>query len=759
MRRRELVSSVAGGLAVCVAILGVGAAFRSIQATVAALATAALVPLLLSRRVSARRSPLIVLITLATALTFLQLLPLPATMIAALDPVGSALRDDGAALMDTSPWQALSMDAPGTLRAACFLAILLAIAVVTTRLAVTERGRFKILGAIAIMCGLTAVIVGIHELLGARKLYGLYEPAQAHPTVLGPLLNENHLGALMAMGATISLGLSLYGRQDSRLRILWVAICAGCAMVALLTESRGATLALIGGAVVAGGVLVGQRLFAERRRERAPFATTSLPIGIVITAAMVLVIYVSAGGVSEELARTSFDEIHQPRSKIAIWRSSLALVEESPWVGVGRGAFEPAFTRHHPAAGLNSFSHVENEYLQAIVDWGVPGAILLSIVVGWVIVICFRRWSDGPLAAAALGVMTVAAIHGAVDFGTELLGIAAPLVAVIATASYVPLREAKGRALTIARFKIALLALALLVSAGLLLSRWTTSLSEAHEQIAPSTKVQLDNIREHIENHPLDYYGFARAAEVLQERDDPRRVLLLNHALRLHPNHPALHLAAARMLVRAGRNDQATIEYSLAIRTTSRLQPLLSEIAKRLTLDQAARAIPTDTPYLTTITKVLEDLQRPDIATSWLVRVLDVREENLEACEWLYSRAVRAKDLGAALAASARCRQAAPSYEARVRLARLLTSEDRRDAARAVVREVETWPGRIDTKVDGWLVRCDTYMVPERWEDAKRCLRRLEAMPDLNASQRRQLESRFEKVEEIKRGSSAPSTP
>lgn len=759
VRTRELTSAIASGIAICVAVLGVGGAFRSIQSVVAVLAAAAVLPMILSRRVAARRSPLIVLLGLALALTCFQLAPLPAGIIAALAPVTAALRDDGAALMNTSPWQALTMDAAGTLRAACFFVILLALAFVAIRLAATERGRFRILGAVAAVCGITAGVVGIHELLGATELYGLYAPSQAKPSVLGPLLNENHLGALMAMGAMIAFGLALYGMQPSRLRALWLVVCAGCAVVAMLSQSRGAVLALFGGAVVTAGALAAQRLFADRRRERAPFATTSLPIGVVIAATMVLVVYMSSGGVTEELARTNLDEIHQPRSKIAIWRSSVALVEESPWVGVGRGAFEPVFTRHHAAAGLNSFSHVENEYLQAIVDWGIPGAILLAIVLGWLVVTCFHRWNDGPLAAAALGATTVAAIHCAVDFGVELLGLAVPLVAVLATLTYVPLREATGRRLQLAKLERAVLVVALLASAGLLLTSRTESLAEAHRRIAPPRRVDISEIVEHVERHSLDYYGFARAADLLAGRDDPRRVLLLNHALRLHPSHPTLHLAAARMLLRAGRPDQATIEYALALRTTSKLQSLLSEVASRLTADQAARAIPTDTPYLSTITKILEELQRPDIATKWLMRVLDVRTENLEACEWLYTTAIRAKYLDAALTASSMCKQAAPSYQARVRLAKFLVSENRLDAAREVVRGVEAWPGRIDIKVDGWLTLCDTYFEPSKWDEAKRCLRRLDTLPDLPARQRRELQSRFDRLDELQRTSSPSSTP
>src|SRR6185369_6190725 len=112
-----------------------------------------------------------------------------------------------------------------------------------------------------------------------------------------------------------------------------------------------------------------------------------------------------------------------------------------PWVGVGRGAFEAAFTRVHPASGLASYSHLENEYLQAVVDWGVIGALALGLLAIWVAVAAVKRWRDGPLAAGALGALTVVAIQSNVDFGVEFLGLAAPMTAVAAALTYVPLRE------------------------------------------------------------------------------------------------------------------------------------------------------------------------------------------------------------------------------------------------------------------------------------------------------------------------------
>src|SRR5690606_33741716 len=97
--------------------------------------------------------------------------------------------------------------------------------------------------------------------------------------------------------------------------------------------------------------------------------------------------------------------------------STTSLVEESPWAGIGRGAFEPVFTRVHPGAAFHSFSHVENEYLQAVVEWGIPGSVFLFLSALWFGITAARRWHQGPLAAGALGAITAVALQSTVDFG------------------------------------------------------------------------------------------------------------------------------------------------------------------------------------------------------------------------------------------------------------------------------------------------------------------------------------------------------
>jgi O-antigen ligase/tetratricopeptide (TPR) repeat protein len=750
MRRREWLSAAFGLAAAATAVLAIGGALRWTQALVALLVAGGLVPLAWSRRTLDRRSPLVAVLAVPLVLTAIQLLPLPAGWLEALAPVGDGLRDDGAALVGTEPHRAITLDAPGSLRALCFFAILLGVASIALRLSLTERGRYRVLAGVAALCGATALVAALHEVLGATALYGLYAPVQASPAVLGPLLNGNHLGGLMAVGAVLGAGLVMYRNQRGWVRATWALVTAGCAAVALATLSRGAALALAGGGLVTVAILIGQRLRADprRRRRRDQLLTSSLPIGVVAVCGLVIVVYTSAGGVGRELGDTSLSELSAEQSKFGAWRSAARLVEESPWLGIGRGAFEPAFTRVHPPSALQTASHAENEYVQAVVDWGIAGAILCALAACWFALVAIRRWHDGPLAAGALGALAVIAVQSVVDFGVELLGVAVPVVAIAATLAYAPVREPGPRGVLRARALRIAHALALAAAAALLLADTTTSVAEDHQALADrGAPITLAELAAPLERHPLDYFLYGLAAEAMIRDGDPRAIRTLNHALALHPTHVGLHRMAARLLYRGGHDAQAALEYAAAMRGTRAPQALLREVLLAFKDPAtAARAIPTDVQQLDVIVRALVQLERIDVATVWLSQLLKLRPKDAHACELLYALSMRGGDLAAAEATGRHCVEIAPSRQSRLALARVLFQKGAFAEVIRQLHDVSRWTGRVDEIGAAWLLLCDAHRGLARWDDAVRCLRRLDASGYVER-RRGEISTRIEKIE------------
>lgn len=751
MRTRDVITGAATVFALGLCVFALGGALRWTQAAVAACLAVAVAAQITSRRVFDRRPPLILALGVGAMLSVLQLLPLPAGLRAALSPEAEALRVRGAEIAEVRPWAGSSMDAPATLGAVCLLLILIATAFVALRWAASDRRRTQIVWVVAAACGLVALVVGLHELFGANRLYGFYTPRQSRPTVLGPFLNENHLGGFMALGAILSLGLAWEPRVRVVMRVLAVVNGLACLAVLLGTGSRGAALSLVAGGALTAAILLTQRLQPDRDTDRSTrrqrVMMVSVPIGIVATCTLLLVVYGSATGVAQQLANTSVSELSEPRSKFAAWRSATMLIEEAPWLGVGRGAFESAFTRVHPASAYATFSHAENEYLQGIVEWGLPGALLIAAGLAWVAARALRRWHKGPGAAGSLGALTALAIQSNVDFGVELLGLAMPAVMLAASLTYAPLRDRPGphrRRSILAR---AALVAALLVACGLLLSTWTRTLADDREAAADVRDPEV--LRTSIERHPLDYLAYAQLGQALLSARDGEGVRFLNHALMLHPTHAGLHAIAARLLVRMKRYDQAAGEYREAIRVATDPRPLVREMAGAL--PEAAHvlaAIPVDTRRGELVVRTLQDARRTDVAVAWLEGVLAAHPLDSLGCELLLRVTTESRRVGDAQIAARHC-NGAWTVKQRTTVAKVMVDGGAFESARQILADVARWHGRIDDIGAAWMLLCSSHEGLQQWDTSIQCLRTLELHMGMSA-RRDEIQARITRLEKAR---------
>lgn len=712
---------------------------------------------ILSRRGFERWPPLLVLLFAACAWTLVQWLPMPAGLVEALSPTLQGLRADGADVAGTSPMTSLSMDPPSTLRAFTFFMTLSGIAMIALRLAIHERGRYWLAAGVAITCGLVAIVTGIHQLFGLTSLYGLYTPKQGAPLLMSPLLNTNHLGCLMAVGALTSLGLFAYPKQSSIRRAGWIFSGVACVVVIMATLSRGAVIGFAVGLLVVLFGLLAQRLQSlndgsRKRRER--FFATTLPIAVMITCGLVVAVYLGANTVMQQLEKTSLDEVHAPTSKFAAWKSTVTLIEESPWVGVGRGAFESSFTRVHPASAFATFASPENESIQAIVEWGIPATIILGVLAAWMLLRGLRRWNEGPIAAGAIGAIVAVLFQSNFDFGLELLGVALPVTILLAILTYVPLAEASPTKQLRLRSVRAAHLLAVVAAVPLLWSPLTRIVDEDHGALSDSAT--HDEILSAVAAHPLDYYGFALLARERLRTSEAEAVRTLNHALRLHPTHAGLHWMAARLLNHTTRKDQAQAEYSTALRYSTDLYPILSELSRTSSVDDAARAIPIELNLDLTV-RTLNELDKPALLVRWLERVVTYTSD-LRAAELLFTLAMQAKEYNAAeLAARRRC-ETYRSKRCQLELAQVLALRGDHAAVLEALSDVMTWRGRIDDQLPAWYLFCDSYVALKKYSDAKDCIRRLDAS-GLVKTNEPDVVRRREEIKRLELGSAAPPAP
>jgi tetratricopeptide (TPR) repeat protein len=681
MRRRDAGAILVIAVTVTTGLAALGGAPRWAACLTAGLGLCCALPYALSQRRIAvwARAPLLALLGAAALATALQLVPLPAAVVAGLAPMRHALGVDTAAALDASApgWLPLSYDWPATLLALATLVGLLGLAYAATRVAAEPRGRLWLVRIVA-AAGVAMAVCGlVHRALGLDALFGVYQPAYATPAYPAPLLNDNHLAGFLSLTAPLALALAVVSTGVARLG--WVAGLTAIAATNLLVASRGGAISLAAGLAAAVAVLVVQRRRGPGQRVAR---AVLIPAAIVVACGVVLVSVLATDRIRDELARTSMAELDDPHSKFGVWRASVVLASENPWTGVGRGAFEPAFTRLHES-GTKTYSHVENQYLQAVVDWGVPVAAGLLALALWLARASVRRWNGGPIEAGALAALLTLAVHSIADFHLELPGVAVAAIAVLAvlmpatpaSASRAPRQRRRLRPRPWTWRVPALAAGAAVVAlaaspAGQTARQGQAELEavlaraaahDARNDGAAATREGARAIalgRALVARHPSDYLLAGLLARAYFRQRDPEAVRWINRAMALNPKHPDLHVLAARMLLAAGRRQQALVEYSLALRYTLTPRAILDDLVQRFPDPaEAAAGMPAQRERLPVLTSWLRAMARTDVALAYARRVYPEHAGDFEVQRIVSELAWLERDLALAVTAGR------PAYE------------------------------------------------------------------------------------------------
>lgn len=188
----------------------------------------------------------------------------------------------------------------------------------------------------------------------------------------------------------------------------------------LLSHSRGAWLSTGIGVVVLLVALAAARMASPRHM--AMMGLTVILFGLAVTA------------VSGDVTINRLEDINDYRDdRPELFRITLGAIGAAPLTGHGVGTFEPAFAIHRDAALPAPFGYdfAHNTWLEAAMDLGLPGAVLL---LGGPIMACVacarglrRRRRDRIYPAVALAVAVQLGAHAMVDFTVQMPAIAATL--------------------------------------------------------------------------------------------------------------------------------------------------------------------------------------------------------------------------------------------------------------------------------------------------------------------------------------------
>ncbi len=344
--------------------------------------------------------------------TLLQLVPLPPSVWMLVSP--SRLQASTLALGGDGGWLAISLD-PGRTAEQVVVGGAILGAYFSARVYTAEHGRRGVLLLALASSTLVAAAALGHELVGARAVYGVYDPIHAGPALLGPVLNPNHLGGFAAFG--VPLGLSQAVRRSGRVR--WVAMAATliCALVALLSGSRGGVASLVFGAILVGGFM------AFRRRDRAR-RLRLLVVLFVVGGALALAAYIGLDSVFQDFERADY-------SKFDVALEGAGVAAAHPLVGIGRGAAAPVLAQF--GDGRTWSMTPENILVCWAAEWGVLAALAVILSLGSAARDMFRsNRTDVWCSGAALVTVFV---HDLADFLLEMPGLVVVVAALLGAAT------------------------------------------------------------------------------------------------------------------------------------------------------------------------------------------------------------------------------------------------------------------------------------------------------------------------------------
>lgn len=609
-----------------------------------------------------------------TAVVALQLLPLPESLLRVLAPASWALRVD-AALLAPGDWAPLTLDSMATALELAQWAGWTCIAIVLQHRARSSPRAMPRLMRTLIASAAVVVLIGFaHEALGATTLFGLYRYERPSP-FLSTFGNPNHLAGFLTVGALVSLGGTLAYRRPWE-RWACLAIALGSFAALLLSDSRGGLIA----GLLATGLFAA---FVLSRRSR--WAAWIGPGALVLAALGTLLVVTLAGG---SVAALLGDKLTPVR---LAWR----MVLENPLGGIGRGAFETVHTRFLEAPAAVTYTHVENEALQALAELGLVAGMAVVAFVVWLWLWLARRATASPWIAAAASASAALLLQSFADFGLHhATGLV--LIALLAAGT-----AEHSRPTARSSFALAPALGALLVVGAVNAWPWHVDPAEELRATAADDSVPFDEVeRQALALHarrPADYLPSLLVARRAME--EPSGAVLawpwIGRGRQLHPQLGAGAYLEAEANARLGRKEAALDAY----RTAGNLGfPAMATVLDRFPdPHDIARAAPTRPEAAVDAARTLEQANRLDDAHALVLSALAFSPR----APALLESAARLARGDEALAHARRLRELQPeSGRAWYIEATTLSALGRRDEAReAHLRGLERVPDDDDLRL------------------------------------------------------------
>jgi O-antigen ligase len=277
--------------------------------------------------------------------------------------------------------------------------------------------------AVGIVAGMVAgIFVGALQVAGGPDAWAYFYPIH-NAGAVGFFANHNHMATLLLVGIPMTAALMVSAKSKRRSSPftrygLGAAVFILTLVGIVLTGSR-AALALSLPVILASATM---------------FPLASRWRGLALAVSAIALLGAVALVVSDPIA-ASADEVGNSRPEI--WKTATTAIADSFPVGTGLGSFEQVYHRYEDAGSVSRqyVNHAHNDYLEAALELGAAGVIMIVAFLLWWAVTAVRIWASPvstPFARAATIATAAVLVHSAVDFPLRTAAISAIFGACVA---------------------------------------------------------------------------------------------------------------------------------------------------------------------------------------------------------------------------------------------------------------------------------------------------------------------------------------
>lgn len=337
--------------------------------------------------------PVVLLLAAAVLLSLLQIVPLPPSLWMAL-PGRHLIIQAAAAVGEPQPWRPLSIVPAATINAA--FSLIVPVTTLWLALSLKDDERQQLPGPLlCLMLGST--LVGLIQI---NTPFNNLFVNQSRGAFSGTFANGNHFALQMAIGCALAPAWYLHNSRSVPRSIVGLASVLLFIVAILVSGSRAGLF--LGGVGIALGFLLGVSKMKDAFTRRPRWVFPVMVVGIVGIVASLVLVSVAAGRV-DSINRLFENDPGQELRIHALPTIWSMLLEYFP-VGSGLGSFDPIFRIHEPFGLLKPtfFNHAHNDFIEVIVDAGLPGLLLLLAALCWWGWASVRAWRAGSERNAVL---------------------------------------------------------------------------------------------------------------------------------------------------------------------------------------------------------------------------------------------------------------------------------------------------------------------------------------------------------------------